>query len=320
MIAVQDVALSPRAHRDAPVLGPKVQLQGQGLQVVPGVEPGTSSAPTLPRPREPQEGGRGQQGAGWPLEEGGVIGLSHVALHHEAQERGLAPLQVVHAGPVGDVSVPAENGAADTPASTATTPRPEPRQIPAQAQGPAPPAPRLRCPGLLRLHQVQEVLQHALHRPWHLGQEQTLHHPVGVPGGRTAQDPPPRLGRPAGPSPPTPAALGRSPVIELDKASSWHDERVTRVDERGPLGVAEDLWLHLESRERVRGAQGQVEGRREEAAGEALAAVGSGSGAALACGLGQGQGRGERGLLVSPAGLWSPSKSTKVCRSHHRPA
>ena len=48
--------------------------------------------------------------------------------------------------------------------------------------------------------------------------------------------------------------------------------------------------------------------------------LGSGSGAALPCGLGQGQGRGERGLLVSPAGLWSPSKSTKVCRSHHRPA
>lgn len=34
--------------------------------------------------------------------------MGQVAVHHERQERGLAPLQVVHTGPVGDVAVAAE--------------------------------------------------------------------------------------------------------------------------------------------------------------------------------------------------------------------
>lgn len=59
-IAIQAVALSPGTHGDAPVLSPKVQLRGQGLNVVPGVKPGTLSvqaprtspapAPHQPRP------------------------------------------------------------------------------------------------------------------------------------------------------------------------------------------------------------------------------------------------------------------------------
>lgn len=67
---MQDVALSPGAHRDVPVLSPKVQLQGQGLNVVPGVEPSTTS-PQAPFP-SPDLGGlrnedAGQHGEGCPL-------------------------------------------------------------------------------------------------------------------------------------------------------------------------------------------------------------------------------------------------------------
>ena len=34
--------------------------------------------------------------------------MSHVGVHHESQQGGLAPLQGVHAGPVGDMSIAAE--------------------------------------------------------------------------------------------------------------------------------------------------------------------------------------------------------------------
>lgn len=60
--------------------------------------------------------------------------MGHVAVHHEGQERGLAPLQVVHAGPAGDVSVPAKRRPADRP-----TWLPEPRQTRPRPTAPAPP-------------------------------------------------------------------------------------------------------------------------------------------------------------------------------------
>lgn len=56
-------------------------------------------------------GARGAAREGCPPEEGGVVGVSHVAVHHEGQERGLAALQVVHAGPVGDVPIAAKKEA-----------------------------------------------------------------------------------------------------------------------------------------------------------------------------------------------------------------
>lgn len=60
--------------------------------------------------------------------------MGHVAVHHEGQELGLAPLQVIHAGPIGDVSVPAERRPADWP-----TWLPEPRQTRPRPTASAPP-------------------------------------------------------------------------------------------------------------------------------------------------------------------------------------
>ena len=59
--------------------------------------------------------------------------MGHVSVHHEGQERGLAPLQVVHSGPIGDVSIPAERRLADWP-----TWLPEPRQTSPRPTAPAP--------------------------------------------------------------------------------------------------------------------------------------------------------------------------------------
>lgn len=98
--------------------------------------------------------------------------MGHVAVHHESQEGRLAPLQVVHTGPVGDVSIAAKK---DT-CRGASAQRPSPR--------PVLPHLSLEGPPRLQPHQVQEVLQHALHCLGHLRQEQPLHHPVGVPGER----------------------------------------------------------------------------------------------------------------------------------------
>ena len=133
----------------------------------------------------------------------------------------------------------------------------------------------------LHPHQVQEVLQHALHRPGHLREQQPLHHAVGVPRDKdssgtlhTALPPrpthpgqsgcPPLLGTarwPQAPRPP-PCSPGRSPVVEFEEAPSRHDEGVGRVDQRELLRVAEDLWLHLQSGQRAQRARGP---RRVEA-------------------------------------------------------
>ena len=150
-ISIQDIALSPGAHRDAPVLSPKVQLQGQGLRVVPGVEPSTTP------PRHPA------RAPSWEVSGSGMQGSTG---------RGA--------------------------------------------------------------HRRKAVLQHALHQLGHLREEQTLHQPVGVPGGRTAQashhptqDAPRAPGSPRAPPAPCPEAPGRSPVVELNKAPAGHNEGVS---------------------------------------------------------------------------------------------
>lgn len=43
--------------------------------------------------------------AGYPLKEGDILGVSHISVHHEGQEWGLAPLQVIHTSTIGDMSV-----------------------------------------------------------------------------------------------------------------------------------------------------------------------------------------------------------------------
>lgn len=76
---------------------------------VPMLSLGWSQAPSQPRHTSPSPtlgglrygGPAGQHGVRVP----GVVGVSHVAVHHESQEWGLAALQVVHMGPVGDVSI-----------------------------------------------------------------------------------------------------------------------------------------------------------------------------------------------------------------------
>lgn len=69
--------------------------------------------------------------------------MSHVAVHHEGQEWGLAPLQVVHAGPVGDMSVAAKKQAC----SDASAQPPVPRQVQLQAHSTCfSSTPALRCP------------------------------------------------------------------------------------------------------------------------------------------------------------------------------
>lgn len=50
--------------------------------------------------------------AGYPLQEADILGVSHIQIHHESQEWGLAPLQVIHTTTIGDVSIAAKRSSA----------------------------------------------------------------------------------------------------------------------------------------------------------------------------------------------------------------
>lgn len=43
--------------------------------------------------------------SGYPLKEGDILGVSHVSIHHESQEWGVTPLQVIHTSTVGNMPV-----------------------------------------------------------------------------------------------------------------------------------------------------------------------------------------------------------------------
>lgn len=83
-------------------------------------------------------------------------------------------------------------------------------------------------------HCRKVVLQHALQHLGHLREEQTLHQPVGVPGRRIAQashhptqDAPRAPGSPRARPAPCPEAPGCSPVVEVNKAPTGHNEGVS---------------------------------------------------------------------------------------------